>query len=155
MDRGWFRSHALSLNRREWLKYSGLSLSLTQWLGAPSYLRGSFAFYKSVSCGSGSAAQVWKLGEFYYVRCGPEEPVGIAEVWILIAVLDCTLYLPYKGCIQGGDCVERCRWILNICSSLRISTWLWTFCNIAPSWTDPRVLGLIPSCATVPITYLL
>ncbi|XP_071030929.1 AT-rich interactive domain-containing protein 5B-like [Oncorhynchus clarkii lewisi] len=54
-----------------------------QWLGAPSYLRGSFAFYKSVSCGSGSAAQVWKLGEFYYVRCGPEEPVGIAEVMLL------------------------------------------------------------------------
>ncbi|XP_041720567.1 uncharacterized protein LOC121551950 [Coregonus clupeaformis] len=56
-----------------------------QWLGAPSCLRGSFAFYKSVSCGAGAgaAAQVWKLGEFYYVRCGPEEPVGIAEVMLL------------------------------------------------------------------------
>ncbi|KAL0994439.1 hypothetical protein UPYG_G00122310 [Umbra pygmaea] len=51
-----------------------------QWLGAPSCLRGSFAFYKSVSCG---AAQVWKLGEFYYVRCGPQEPVCIAEVTLL------------------------------------------------------------------------
>uniref|UniRef100_A0A4W5NI04 Zgc:77151 n=1 Tax=Hucho hucho TaxID=62062 RepID=A0A4W5NI04_9TELE len=56
-----------------------------QWLGAPSCLRGSFAFYKSVSCGAlaGAPALVWKLGEFYYVRCGPQEPVCIAEVTLL------------------------------------------------------------------------
>ncbi|XP_055798229.1 AT-rich interactive domain-containing protein 5B-like [Salvelinus fontinalis] len=56
-----------------------------QWLGAPSCLRGSFAFYKSVSCEAlaGAPALVWKLGEFYYVRCGPQEPVCIAEVTLL------------------------------------------------------------------------
>ncbi|KAJ7997052.1 hypothetical protein DPEC_G00224920 [Dallia pectoralis] len=56
-----------------------------QWLGSPSCLRGSFAFYKSVSAGAvaGAPAQVWRLGEFYYVRCGPQEPVCIAEVTLL------------------------------------------------------------------------
>ncbi|XP_028977008.2 AT-rich interactive domain-containing protein 5B isoform X1 [Esox lucius] len=51
--------------------------------GSPSCLRGSFAFYKSVSCGAGAPARVWRLGEFYYVRCGPQEPVCIAEVTLL------------------------------------------------------------------------
>ncbi|XP_051537165.1 AT-rich interactive domain-containing protein 5B-like [Myxocyprinus asiaticus] len=59
--------------------------SAIQWLGAPSCLRGSFAFYKSVSCRqeSGAPSQVWKLGEFYFIRCGPQEPVCIAEVTLL------------------------------------------------------------------------
>ncbi|KAM4620727.1 AT-rich interactive domain-containing protein 5B-like [Polymixia lowei] len=57
----------------------------TQWLGSPSCQRGSYAFYKSVSskAQSGGPVQVWKLGEFYYVRCGPQEPVCIAEVTLL------------------------------------------------------------------------
>ena len=61
----------------------------SQWLGAPSCLRGAFAFYKSVSCEAlaGAPALVWKLGEFYYVRCGPQEPVCIAEVRLPIAPL--------------------------------------------------------------------
>ncbi|KAI1903569.1 hypothetical protein AGOR_G00028530 [Albula goreensis] len=56
-----------------------------QWLGAPCCLRGSFAFYKSFSCRSeaGHQAGVWKLGEFYFVRCGPQEPVCIAELALL------------------------------------------------------------------------
>lgn len=59
--------------------------STIQWLGSPSCLRGSFAFYKSVSCKqeSGAPPQVWKLGEFYFIRCGPQEPVCIAEVTLL------------------------------------------------------------------------
>ncbi|XP_028838306.1 AT-rich interactive domain-containing protein 5B isoform X2 [Denticeps clupeoides] len=58
---------------------------LLQWLGAPSCLRGSFAFYKSVGykAESGTPHLVWKLGEFYFVRCGPKEPVCIAEVTLL------------------------------------------------------------------------
>lgn len=56
-----------------------------QWLGAPSCQRGSFAFYKSVSSRAqpDGPVQVWKLGEFYFVRCGPQEPVCIAEVTLL------------------------------------------------------------------------
>lgn len=59
--------------------------STIQWLGSPSCLRGSFAFYKSVCCKqeSGGPPQVWKLGEFYFMRCGPQEPVCIAEVTLL------------------------------------------------------------------------
>lgn len=59
--------------------------STIQWLGAPSCLRGTFAFYKSVGCkqASGGPTQVWKLGEFYFMRCGPQEPVCIAEVTLL------------------------------------------------------------------------
>uniref|UniRef100_UPI003AAFE0D3 uncharacterized protein n=1 Tax=Centroberyx gerrardi TaxID=166262 RepID=UPI003AAFE0D3 len=56
-----------------------------QWLGAPSCLRGGYAFYKSVSSRArpGGPLQVWRLGEFYFVRCGPQEPVCIAEVTLL------------------------------------------------------------------------
>ncbi|KAG7515346.1 AT-rich interactive domain-containing protein 5B-like [Solea senegalensis] len=56
-----------------------------QWSGAPSCQRGSFVFYKSVSSRSGpdGPVQVWNLGEFYFVRCGPEDPVCIAEVTLL------------------------------------------------------------------------
>uniref|UniRef100_A0A667Z5M1 Zgc:77151 n=1 Tax=Myripristis murdjan TaxID=586833 RepID=A0A667Z5M1_9TELE len=56
-----------------------------QWLGAPSCLRGGYAFYKSVSSTAqpGGPVQVWKLGEFYYIRCGPQEPACIAEVTLL------------------------------------------------------------------------
>ncbi|XP_049598690.1 AT-rich interactive domain-containing protein 5B [Syngnathus scovelli] len=56
-----------------------------QWLGAPSCQRGSYAFYKSVGSKSQTDGpmQVWRLGEFYFVRCGPEDPVCIAEVTLL------------------------------------------------------------------------
>uniref|UniRef100_A0A3Q2ZD78 Zgc:77151 n=1 Tax=Kryptolebias marmoratus TaxID=37003 RepID=A0A3Q2ZD78_KRYMA len=56
-----------------------------QWVGAPSCQRGSYAFYKSVSSRTGpdGPVQVWRLGEFYFVRCGPQDPVCIAEVTLL------------------------------------------------------------------------
>ncbi|XP_038550811.1 AT-rich interactive domain-containing protein 5B-like, partial [Micropterus salmoides] len=60
-------------------------LSFCQWLGAPSCQRGSYAFYKSVSSRTqpDGPAQVWKLGEFYFIRCGPQDPVCIAELTLL------------------------------------------------------------------------
>ncbi|XP_029029537.1 AT-rich interactive domain-containing protein 5B isoform X2 [Betta splendens] len=56
-----------------------------QWLGAPSCQRGSYAFYKSVSSRTEAdgPVRVWRLGEFYFVRCGPQDPVSIAEVTLL------------------------------------------------------------------------
>ncbi|XP_017559788.1 AT-rich interactive domain-containing protein 5B isoform X1 [Pygocentrus nattereri] len=56
-----------------------------QWLGPPCCRRGTFAFYKSVCYRpeAGAPVKVWTLGEFYYVRCGPQEPVCIAEVTLL------------------------------------------------------------------------
>ncbi|CAL8401061.1 unnamed protein product [Boreogadus saida] len=56
-----------------------------QWLRSPSCQRGSYSFYKSVSCRAhpDGPLQVWRLGEFYYVRRGPQEPVCIAEVTLL------------------------------------------------------------------------
>ncbi|XP_069579156.1 AT-rich interactive domain-containing protein 5B isoform X2 [Brachyistius frenatus] len=56
-----------------------------QWSGAPCCQRGSYAFYKSVSSRTrpDGPVQVWKLGEFYLVRCGPQDPVCIAEVTLL------------------------------------------------------------------------
>uniref|UniRef100_A0A3B4WI85 BAH domain-containing protein n=1 Tax=Seriola lalandi dorsalis TaxID=1841481 RepID=A0A3B4WI85_SERLL len=55
------------------------------WLGAPSCQRGSYAFYKSVSSRAqpDGPVQVWKLGEFYFIRCGPQDPVCVAEVTLL------------------------------------------------------------------------
>uniref|UniRef100_A0A3P9PAR8 Zgc:77151 n=1 Tax=Poecilia reticulata TaxID=8081 RepID=A0A3P9PAR8_POERE len=56
-----------------------------QWVGAPSCQRGSYAFYKSVSSRAqpDGPLQVWKLGEFYFIQCGPEDPICIAEVTLL------------------------------------------------------------------------
>lgn len=53
-----------------------------QWVGAPSCQRGSYAFYKSVSSSTppDGPVQVWRLGEFYFIRCGPQDPVCVAEV---------------------------------------------------------------------------
>ncbi|KAI3373904.1 hypothetical protein L3Q82_022471 [Scortum barcoo] len=64
---------------------SALSSFSSQWLGAPSCQRGSYAFYKSVSSRAqpDGPVQVWKLGEFYFIRCGPQDPVCIAEVTLL------------------------------------------------------------------------
>uniref|UniRef100_A0A3Q3X6V1 Uncharacterized protein n=1 Tax=Mola mola TaxID=94237 RepID=A0A3Q3X6V1_MOLML len=58
---------------------------ILSWLGAPSCQRGSYAFYKSVSSRArlDGPVQVWKLGEFYFIRCGPQDPVCIAEVTLL------------------------------------------------------------------------
>ncbi|KAF7654075.1 hypothetical protein LDENG_00074880, partial [Lucifuga dentata] len=58
---------------------------VSQWLGAPSCQRGGYAFYKSVSSRRrpDGPVQVWKLGEFYFIRCGPQDPVSIAEVMLL------------------------------------------------------------------------
>ncbi|MGH0141601.1 UNVERIFIED_CONTAM: hypothetical protein FKN15_073904 [Acipenser sinensis] len=60
--------------------------SAVQWLGAPCCARGTYAFYKSFSCRGAVAARcpaVWSLGEFYFVRCGPKEPVCLAELTLL------------------------------------------------------------------------
>ncbi|XP_030010535.1 AT-rich interactive domain-containing protein 5B [Sphaeramia orbicularis] len=56
-----------------------------QWLGAPSCQRGSYAFYKSVGSRTrpDGPVQVWKLGEFYFIQCGPQDPVCLAEVTLL------------------------------------------------------------------------
>ncbi|KAK7925015.1 hypothetical protein WMY93_007325 [Mugilogobius chulae] len=56
-----------------------------QWLGAPSCQRGSYSFYKSVGSRTrpDGPVQTWRLGEFYFIRCGPEEPVCLAEVTLL------------------------------------------------------------------------
>ncbi|KAI4880896.1 hypothetical protein NFI96_029775 [Prochilodus magdalenae] len=58
---------------------------MVSWLGPPCCRRGTFAFYKSVCYKpeAGSPVKVWTLGDFYYVRCGPQEPVCIAEVTLL------------------------------------------------------------------------
>lgn len=56
-----------------------------QWLGAPSCQRGSYAFYKSVGSRTrpDGPVQLWKLGEFYFIRCAPQDPVCLAEVTLL------------------------------------------------------------------------
>lgn len=81
-----------------------------QWLGAPSCQRGSYAFYKSVSSRArlDGPVQVWKLGEFYFIRCGPQDPVCIAEVRLngLSAVSSCA-FLAEKCCSGCGGSRTR------------------------------------------------
>ncbi|TSP68525.1 AT-rich interactive domain-containing protein 5B [Bagarius yarrelli] len=64
---------------------TALNRTETMHQGPPCCLRGSFAFYKSVGFRpeTGGPVKVWRLGEFYYVRCGPQEPVCIAEITLL------------------------------------------------------------------------
>lgn len=96
--------------------------SLCQWLGAPSCQRGSYAFYKSVSSRAqpGGPVQVWKLGEFYFIRCGPRDPVCIAEVRSPARVFDfkaaiiCFLImaahtpLMFNEVALGNEAAENC-----------------------------------------------
>lgn len=84
---------------------------LSQWLGAPSCQRGSYAFYKSVSSRAqpDGPVQVWKLGEFYFIRCGPQDPACIAEVRKLQ-----TENVSWARCLgfwrETGPCPEGGRW---------------------------------------------
>lgn len=80
---------------------------LSQWLGAPSCQRGSYAFYKSVSSRAqpDGPVQVWKLGEFYFIRCGPQDPACIAEVRKLHRDWKCLLSSLF-GFLEGNGTVS-------------------------------------------------
>lgn len=61
-----------------------LSLSVfPQWVGSPCGLHGPYVFYKAFRFHLEGRARILSLGDFFPVRCKPEDPVCIAELQLL------------------------------------------------------------------------
>ncbi|XP_053367125.1 AT-rich interactive domain-containing protein 5B [Clarias gariepinus] len=56
--------------------------SLT-WVGSPCGLHGPYIFYKAFRFKLEAKARILSLGDFFFVRCKPEDPVCIAELQLL------------------------------------------------------------------------
>ncbi|MCJ8738327.1 hypothetical protein PDJAM_G00034560, partial [Pangasius djambal] len=56
--------------------------SLT-WVGSPCGLHGPYIFYKAFRFNLEAKARILSLGDFFFVRCKPEDPLCIAELQLL------------------------------------------------------------------------
>ncbi|XP_037400118.1 AT-rich interactive domain-containing protein 5B isoform X2 [Pygocentrus nattereri] len=54
-----------------------------QWVGSPCGLHGPYVFYKAFRFNLEGKARILSLGDFFFVRCKPEDPVCIAELQLL------------------------------------------------------------------------
>ncbi|TSK14561.1 AT-rich interactive domain-containing protein 5B [Bagarius yarrelli] len=54
-----------------------------QWVGSPCGLHGPYIFYKAFRFTLESKARILSLGDFFFVRCKPGDPVCIAELQLL------------------------------------------------------------------------
>nr|XP_057914345.1 AT-rich interactive domain-containing protein 5B [Doryrhamphus excisus]XP_057914346.1 AT-rich interactive domain-containing protein 5B [Doryrhamphus excisus]XP_057914347.1 AT-rich interactive domain-containing protein 5B [Doryrhamphus excisus] len=54
-----------------------------KWVGSSCGLHGPYIFYKAFKFNRDSKARILSLGDFFLVRCKPEEPVCIAELQLL------------------------------------------------------------------------
>ncbi|XP_051968778.1 AT-rich interactive domain-containing protein 5B isoform X1 [Xyrauchen texanus] len=53
------------------------------WVGSPCGLHGPYVFYKAFRFHREGKARILSLGDFFLVRCKPEDPICIAEVQLL------------------------------------------------------------------------
>ncbi|KAL7869808.1 hypothetical protein AOLI_G00137960 [Acnodon oligacanthus] len=53
------------------------------WVGSPCGLHGPYVFYKAFRFNLEGKARILSLGDFFFVRCKPEDPVCIAELQLL------------------------------------------------------------------------
>ncbi|XP_051958444.1 AT-rich interactive domain-containing protein 5B-like isoform X1 [Xyrauchen texanus] len=53
------------------------------WVGSPCGLHGPYIFYKAFRFHHEGKARILSLGDFFLVRCKPEDPICIAEVQLL------------------------------------------------------------------------
>lgn len=60
-----------------------LLLLLLQWVGSPCGLHGPYIFYKAFQFHLEDQTRILSLGDFFLVRCKPEEPICIAELQLL------------------------------------------------------------------------
>lgn len=58
-------------------------LVFPQWVGSPCGLHGPYIFYKAFRFHLEGRARILSLGDFFLVRCKPEDPVCIAELQLL------------------------------------------------------------------------
>lgn len=56
---------------------------LLQWVGSPCGLHGPYIFYKAFQFHLEDRPRILSLGDFFLVRCKPEEPICIAELQLL------------------------------------------------------------------------
>ncbi|XP_013927530.1 PREDICTED: AT-rich interactive domain-containing protein 5B [Thamnophis sirtalis] len=54
-----------------------------QWVGSPCGLHGPYIFYKAFQLHLGGRTRILSLGDFFFVRCRPEDPLCIAELQLL------------------------------------------------------------------------
>ncbi|MFT7805785.1 AT-rich interactive domain-containing protein 5B-like [Arapaima gigas] len=54
-----------------------------KWVGSPCGLHGSYIFYKAFKFHLDSKPRILSLGDFFLVRCKPEDPICIAELQLL------------------------------------------------------------------------
>ncbi|XP_074928686.1 AT-rich interactive domain-containing protein 5B isoform X2 [Chelonoidis abingdonii] len=54
-----------------------------QWVGSPCGLHGPYIFYKAFQFHLEDRPRILSLGDFFFVRCKPEDPICIAELQLL------------------------------------------------------------------------
>lgn len=54
-----------------------------QWVGSSCGLHGPYIFYKAFKFNRDSKPRILSLGDFFFVRCKPEDPICIAELQLL------------------------------------------------------------------------
>ncbi|XP_037637624.1 AT-rich interactive domain-containing protein 5B [Sebastes umbrosus] len=54
-----------------------------KWVGSSCGLHGPYIFYKAFKCHRDGKPRILSLGDFFFVRCKPEDPICIAELQLL------------------------------------------------------------------------
>ena len=54
-----------------------------QWVGSSCGLHGPYIFYKAFKFNRDGKPRILALGDFFFVRCKPEDPICIAELQLL------------------------------------------------------------------------
>ncbi|CAF97095.1 unnamed protein product, partial [Tetraodon nigroviridis] len=50
-----------------------------QWVGSSCGLHGPYIFYKAFKFSRDGRSRILALGDFFFVRCHPEEPICVAD----------------------------------------------------------------------------
>lgn len=56
---------------------------LLQWVGSSCGLHGPYIFYKAFKYNQDGKTTILSLGDFFFVRCKPEDPICVAELQLL------------------------------------------------------------------------
>lgn len=54
-----------------------------QWVGSSCGLHGPYIFYKAFKYNQDAKTRILSLGDFFFVRCKPEDPICVAELQLL------------------------------------------------------------------------
>uniref|UniRef100_A0A667I5Z6 AT-rich interaction domain 5B n=1 Tax=Lynx canadensis TaxID=61383 RepID=A0A667I5Z6_LYNCA len=66
-----------------WLRYLFGAFFPLQWVGSPCGLHGPYIFYKAFQFHLEGKPRILSLGDFFFVRCTPKDPICIAELQLL------------------------------------------------------------------------